>query len=316
MTSEKDWEARIAATLALPAQSHNLPQQVFDTALAVPRRHFRPLIQSFNDMREKKRFYLAMNDISGTETADIPTKDSQRQGLVSQLFSAFYDGSETIDGPGSNPYRAIMEKNYYPEGAVHLMLWELLECIENAQRGKCDLPTWYTANGPAYQTCESFVERFAAVLTALKESKASCCSLFKDASFAARVAWNPAKEYKRKQTNKDLNTQKNTIQELGHQFCKDLGIHRNSEGILQDKDGNMIPGKQRVPTTLFQRNSGRVKKRPHQSERAKVAQRLFATGRQSGLEQEPEPLEELHTSPTTLHGVSLSSGRADQSSAN
>jgi hypothetical protein len=39
----------------------------------------------------------------------------------------------------------------------------------------------------------------------------------------------------RKQTNKDLNSQKTTMQEVGQQFCKDLGIHRNSEGILLDK---------------------------------------------------------------------------------
>jgi hypothetical protein len=98
----------------------------FTSTLATARRDFRQVIKNYADMKEKKDEYLSMNNIEGTIIADIPADDSHRQGLVSQLFGAFYDGTNTIDGPESNPYRAIMEKDHYPEGAVHLALWGLL----------------------------------------------------------------------------------------------------------------------------------------------------------------------------------------------
>jgi hypothetical protein len=42
------------------------------------------------------------------------------------------------------------------------------ESIENAQRGKCELPAWYSTEGPIYQRYESFIDRFHAVVKALK----------------------------------------------------------------------------------------------------------------------------------------------------
>ncbi|KAI8631895.1 hypothetical protein F5Y19DRAFT_472782 [Xylariaceae sp. FL1651] len=247
-------------------QTYPVTMPAFDTTMEATQRHFRPLIRNYADLQVKQMVYLASNNVTGTALTDLPNNDDQRQDLVCRLFNAFYDGSDTLEEPESQQYRAIMTDDYYPEGAVHLALWKLLMCIEDAQRGVCSIPGYYTRNGPVYRHYPSFAERFADVEDALKESKAACRSLFTLFEFPARLAWNPPKEASRKHVNKVLNNQKNAVQAIGIQ------------------NGEKVEGKKNVMTRVFREKTNRIKKRGRQSERARVTNRLIPPGLVEGLE--------------------------------
>lgn len=94
------------------------------------------------------------------------------------------------------------------------MLTCVKECIEKAQRGICELPSWYGSSGPRYRHYDTFAARFNDVEQALrvrfksnqasetkltflcnKESKAACVSLFSIHLFPERLSWNPGKEH-------------------------------------------------------------------------------------------------------------------------
>ncbi|KAI0967192.1 hypothetical protein F4678DRAFT_465734 [Xylaria arbuscula] len=60
-------------------------------------------------------------------------------------------------------------------------------------------------------------------------------------SFAARLAWNPQREFKRKETNQHLNKAKSAFQAVGLVECKEKGLRPNKNGVLEDK-GDFVSG--------------------------------------------------------------------------
>ncbi|KAI2641264.1 hypothetical protein GGS21DRAFT_547592 [Xylaria nigripes] len=223
-----------------------LSAPAFESTLKTSNPVFRPLIKNFGDMDAKLDDYIASNNVENTIADHLSLTDHDRQNLIQRLFNAFYDDSNTIEPQDSQHHRYIYAQNHFTEGVVHMMLWKLLQNIEDAQEGMCNLPPWYTTGGPVYKQYPTFAARFKDIETALQ----------------------------RKQTNLTLNAQKNAVQTIGIQVCRDRGVTRNEDGDLQDKDGNKVAGKRFVPTALARTKNAGIKKR-RKSERAKVTSRLM-----------------------------------------
>ncbi|KAI1819806.1 hypothetical protein F4861DRAFT_543571 [Xylaria intraflava] len=261
-------------------QTQELYVPPFNDTLRVTHRVFRPVINGYEDMQAKLAEYIARNDVAETNTADVPQTNGERQALVQRLFVAVYDHQNTLEQPGSQHYRYIVNQDQYSEGEMHLMLWSLLKCIEEAQMGICTLPGWYTTEGPIYKSYPTFAERFGVVEGILKDSKSCCSSLFSSPNFAGRLAWNPTKEIKRKAVNHNLNQQKSAIQSLGMKYCRDKGLSRNANGEIQDEDGNTLEGqKSIIQTQVSTAMNATIKKRARPSERAQVTQKLVVHAR-------------------------------------
>jgi len=114
-------------------QSQALP--MFVHTMTTTRREFRPVITSYDDMRQKRALFLAQGNISGTNQDGMPRSDEERQELVNVLFNAFYNNVAIIETTESQVYRNIIVKNTYSEGAVHVALWRLLVWMSHTQRG-------------------------------------------------------------------------------------------------------------------------------------------------------------------------------------
>jgi hypothetical protein len=105
-------------------QSQALP--MFIHTMTTARREFRPVITSYDDMRQKQALFLAQGNISGSNQEGLPRSDEERQELVNVLFNAFYNSIDIIETTESQVYKNIIVKDTYSEGAVHVTLWRLL----------------------------------------------------------------------------------------------------------------------------------------------------------------------------------------------
>ncbi|KAI3330776.1 hypothetical protein F4824DRAFT_515243 [Ustulina deusta] len=296
------------------------PLHDFWSTLGAANSTYRPVLSSYRHAEQMRVELMARYNVPNTTTTDIPDLDLEGEEWVRLLHSAVYDFSQTLEAPGSQHYRNISRDDYYSEGVVHIMLWKVVHNIAEAQQGICSLPPWYTTDGPIYRPYPSFAERFREVELALRVSKACCCSLFSATEFAARLAWNPRKELKRKRTNQSINFTKNTVQAIGLQACKQQGISRNQDGELEDKassktillcDGNKVAGTKEVPTALALSLNYGFKKQGPLSDRAKVTSKLIGPDIKSDVEEEhtvinkyQDSSSETQTATTTLPGYS------------
>ncbi|KAI0424517.1 hypothetical protein F5Y09DRAFT_353353 [Xylaria sp. FL1042] len=267
----------------------------FTTTLGRVNINYRPILRNYQHAEEKWAELMGGYNVPNTITNDIPDINSEGGALVRSLYDAVYDLSQTLEAPESHQYESITNDNHYPEGVMHVMLWKVLHNIIEAQKGICSLAPWYTPDGPTYKAYPSFAERFRDVELALRVSKACCCSLFSSSDFAARLAWNPTKEYR------------TSLQSLAIQTCIEQGISRNKDGELEDKNGNKVLGKKKVLTEPAGQKTSGVKKRKRLPKRAKVTSRLTAQAMTQISEQETTPIDNYQDSPPEAHRTSTTS---------
>ncbi|KAI0967259.1 hypothetical protein F4678DRAFT_465798 [Xylaria arbuscula] len=197
----------------------NVALPEFSTTLEKANPNYRPVLRSYGHATLMRQRLIATYNIESTLAHDLPNIDTDGEIWIRLLHNAVHDLSKCLESSTSMHYKTIANGTHYSEGVMHLVLWELLQCIVEAQQGICKLPPWFTTEGPSYKTYSSFVERFNEVTATLKSSKACCCSLFAMPSFAARLAWNPQREFKRKETNQHLNKAKSAFQADGKKYA-------------------------------------------------------------------------------------------------
>ncbi|KAI1352469.1 hypothetical protein F5Y01DRAFT_313939 [Xylaria sp. FL0043] len=291
-----------------PSRNASLP--AFSTTVERVNRTYRPVLRDFQHAEEKWAELMSQGNIRDTIIRDIPDINSDGARLVGSLYRAVYDFSEAFEASNSQHCETLDKDDYYTEGLMHIMLWRLLYNIIQAQKGICSLAPWYTTGGPVYKAYPSFVERFRDVELALKKSKACCCSLFSSSDFAARLAWNPTKELRRKRSNHTTNSTKTSLQNLAIQTCIDQGISRNKDGELEDKasrgDGNKVLREKEIPTTPSSGKGDGIRKRRKIPRRVNIPSQVAAQAMAQITEQETAPVDdcpdsspEEHTTPAT-----------------
>ncbi|KAJ2981836.1 hypothetical protein NUW58_g6587 [Xylaria curta] len=256
-------------------------------------RVFVPRIHSYIDAVHIRAELIARGNVRGTVDDGMPRSDYERQALVGRLWDAMFDLSSPLEAEKAQHYKYINDRTHYRDDVVECNLWILVRAIECAQRGICEIPPWFTTDGPIYKPFDTFLERFEAVEEALKHSKSACCSLFSFSEFAARIAWNPFKELKRKQTNHHLNGEKTTIQAVGME------------------DGNKFAAKAQTPTPYALKTRRGLRKRAKPSARAQVTQKLSQPAVRKRLEKELEALEGESNSPGDSETLQASSNDDD-----
>ncbi|KAI0545332.1 hypothetical protein F4679DRAFT_599774 [Xylaria curta] len=247
-------------------------------------REFVPQVHGFTHAFQKRLELIATRNIPGERIPiDMPRNDNDRRFLVERLWNAMFNLVDVAEAPTSQHYKYMVDgpnskgeiEHHYPSDVVETMCWCLLWHVEEAEYGRCHVPYWFCTEGPTYKAYPSFNDRFHAVETALKESKSCCCSIFSFSDFSARLAWNPAKEHKRKGSNRTLNSVKNKIQTIGSHVMHESDVKVNDTGVLEDKasNGKQYVGKKKLEAAHTVENNG-VAKRTRRSKRSNLAQRL------------------------------------------
>ncbi|KAI0817020.1 hypothetical protein GGR55DRAFT_693331 [Xylaria sp. FL0064] len=291
-----------------PSRNPSLP--AFSATVERVNRTYRPVLRDHQHAEEKWAELISRGNIPGTIIGDVPDINLEGEPLVESLYRAVYDFSEAFEAPNSQHYESLSKDDFYTEGLMHFMLWRLLYNIIQAQKGICSLAPWYTTGGPVYKTYPSFAERFRDVELALKKSKACCCSLFSSSDFAARLAWNPTKELRRKRSNHTTNSTKTSLQNLAIQTCIDQGISRYKDGELEDKasrdDGNKVLREKKIPTPPSGGKGDGIRKRRKIPKRVNIPSQVAAQAMAQIAEQETAPVDdcpdsspEQHTTPAT-----------------
>lgn len=85
----------------------------------------------------------------------------------------------------------------------------------------------------------TFHDRFEAVTTTLRRSKAAVCSLL-ESDYMARLAAHPRREYRRKENNRSQNAERNAQVFVGRHAIGTGQVQVGTTGDLQDRDGNVV----------------------------------------------------------------------------
>ncbi|KAI0444343.1 hypothetical protein F4803DRAFT_549349 [Xylaria telfairii] len=281
---------------ALPAAS--------SVGMPGPKRILIPTIQSFDEaFRRQQELIATKNVTTNTSLTGMPVNNIQRQILVQRLWDALFNLDDVMETSNSQHWKYIADpltskmvregktqaEKHYPDEVVEAMAWTLLSRIEDAQRGVCHVPFWFSTDGPSYKAYPSFDERFHDVETGLRDSKACCCSIFSVGDFAARLAWNPEREIKRKGTNRVLNGIKNNIQTVGNQVIHEEDVKMSDAGVLVGVlSGKKYPGKKKLQAeqSSSANKSGGVNKRTAPGSKSELARRFSMPAVREKLEQE------------------------------
>lgn len=97
----------------------------------------------------------------------------------------------------------------------------------------------------------SFLDRFEAVATTLRRSKAAVCSLL-ESDYMARLAAHPRREYRRKENNRSQNAERNAQVFVGRHAIGTGQVQVGQTGDLQDRDGNVVAAAGTVHSGLIE----------------------------------------------------------------
>ncbi|KAI1123456.1 hypothetical protein F5Y10DRAFT_270104 [Nemania abortiva] len=231
-------QSPVGSNYKQPLHQAPLPNSITHSG---PRRSYVSSIRNYNEASQRRAAIISRNRVPVTSSVGLPKDDAERFRLAGMLFDAIYDISATLEEDTCLHYKYFMNDNRYPYEVVDVMCWRVLEHTEDAQRGRCHLPPWYTTAGPEYKAHASFNERFDCVMIALR----------------------------RKVTNKNLNRYKNLLTGIGRQCVVDNEVNGNENGQLEN--GAKYGVKAQAPTATARLLGGRVKKRtaiPSQRARA------------------------------------------------
>ncbi|KAI0164114.1 hypothetical protein GGR57DRAFT_498213 [Xylariaceae sp. FL1272] len=135
---------------------------------------------------------LARNVTPPLQPTDLPTQaDKERDAmaiLTAMIDQRFARSSEDTQA-GSALYDE--EKARFPLKALRIVAWILLEGVINAALGICTWLPWQDAEFPAHQQFAGYRPRLDWVINALRLKKDLVQSCFENASFPAKLSWNP-----------------------------------------------------------------------------------------------------------------------------
>ncbi|KAI1781327.1 hypothetical protein F4818DRAFT_436521 [Hypoxylon cercidicola] len=244
---------------------------------------FQGWIGSIQEYEDLKTQYLCIRDKTSTSdddddddnnnnnnnnnNNDFPKLDHDQKQLVRGIVEAalYLDLKKIYEPRTSQSVNKIQERRY-TDFEWELVAWPLLFSINEAQRGKCQLPNYLGSNMLARDEYKTFTERYEAVLLALRSSKDVAVSLFKDDMFLHRLAWAPRKELAIKVRNRSANDVKNNQNKVGLRTAIQNRVMRNDEGDLVDSSGNFY-GHTTKRTALLDETIAATKKRRRNSER-------------------------------------------------
>ncbi|KAI1213567.1 uncharacterized protein F4807DRAFT_456911 [Annulohypoxylon truncatum] len=209
---------------------------------------FQSWIQNIDDFHEVNKNYLQMHKRPGYDHSEFPSDPKRQQELVKVLFEAAQDCSNIFEPEGSKILKRIQQK-YYADFEFELVLWPLLMSIRDAQAGKCNIPNYNCSRVSQYNVYGSFTERFDVVYDALKSSKDTVASLFKDDNFKHRLAWRPKSELKKKAENRKIHNQYVHIP-IGAHTTLQNDIKATTNGELVDRKGQTHGSMKKRTATL------------------------------------------------------------------
>ncbi|KAI1375776.1 hypothetical protein F4677DRAFT_445938 [Hypoxylon crocopeplum] len=159
-------------------------------------------IRSIDDHEKAMKEYFALNDCQQGNCTDFPTSNERQRRLIKTLFEAALDTSQAYEPLNAHSVKRI-QRGAFTDVEYELVLWPLLISIRESQKGHCQLAHYKNGkNGKNPNVYLTFTERFDAVMDALRSSKDLVLSLFKDATYAHRLAWRPEAELRSKVTNR------------------------------------------------------------------------------------------------------------------
>lgn len=117
----------------------------------------------------------------------------------------------------------------------------------------------------------TFRERFEAVATTLRRSKAAVCSLL-ESDYMARLAAHPRREYRRKENNRSQNAERNAQVFVGRHAIGTGQVQVGSTGDLQDREGNVVAAAGALHDSLIEqtRKLGEMSRKDTAAKRARL----------------------------------------------
>ncbi|CAK7265688.1 hypothetical protein SEPCBS119000_001645 [Sporothrix epigloea] len=122
---------------------------------------------------------------------------------------------------------------------VEMLCWEILYTIRDVDRGQLPFLSWSGRDWGWDAQFSTFRDRFEAVATTLRRSKAAVCSLL-ESDYMARLAAHPRRELRRKQNNRSQNAERNAQVFIGRHAIGTGQVQVGATGDLQDRDGNVV----------------------------------------------------------------------------
>ncbi|KAL1897152.1 hypothetical protein Sste5346_004357 [Sporothrix stenoceras] len=155
---------------------------------------------------------------------------------------------------------------------VEMLSWEILYTIRDVDRGQVPFMHWSGRDWGWDSQFATFLERFEAVATTLRRSKAAVCSLL-ESDYMARLAAHPRREYRRKENNRSQNAERNAQVFVGRHAIGTGQVQVGQTGDLQDRDGNVVAAAGTVHSGLIEqtRKLGEMSsRRDSAAKRAKI----------------------------------------------
>ncbi|OTA60699.1 hypothetical protein K449DRAFT_435094 [Hypoxylon sp. EC38] len=220
---------------------------------------YQGFIEDEADFERVKREYLSRHDVAKEEVTDFPRSADQQRQLIKAMFEAARDCSNTYEPSGIQSVKRV-QSNAFTDLELELVLWPLLISARSAQEGRCRLPRYVSSRASQYNDYGSFMERFSAIVDALRLSKALVLSLFKDATFIDRLAWRPKHELDLKVANRKVNDDRDARLTVALQVADREGIQKDENGRLVDSNGQFY-GNAKKRTAVFEDKLAQPKKR-------------------------------------------------------
>ncbi|KAL7626474.1 hypothetical protein AAE478_003246 [Parahypoxylon ruwenzoriense] len=235
-------------------------------------RDYQGFIRGIDDYERIMDQYLHTHDVEGGPCTDFPADPEGQRHLVKVLLEASCNCTYVYEPENGQSVKRVQDGSY-TDLELELISWKLLMAVRDAQEGRCKLPRYMTCKIPKYVEYGSFNDRFNQVLRAVRCSKDVVASLFKDALFIHRLAWQPEAELKTKARNRTLNEDRDLQNSIGIRATIRDGIKKDQNGNLVDANGQFY-GSARKRSAALEADISRVKKRPRNAIRKRFADQV------------------------------------------
>ncbi|KIH92639.1 hypothetical protein SPBR_02358 [Sporothrix brasiliensis 5110] len=273
-------------------------------------------ILNMNGILEKKR-PLSLKSSSSDDSGDDGDVDSSTPA-TSRKRSATErdeDGGNTKDAAEANTPQMKMvspKKPVPPQKEtisvskvkglnrieVEMLSWEILYAIRDIDRGQLPFMNWSGRDWSWDSQFTSFNDRFEAVATTLRRSKAAVCSLL-ESDYMARLVAHPRREYRRKENNRSQNAERNAQVFVGRHAIGTGQVQVGSSGDLRDRDGNVVAAAGTAHSGLIEqtRKLGEMSRRSHAAKKAKTTAGNATTSLENDTAGEPSGTAAANGSP-------------------
>ncbi|CAK7216295.1 hypothetical protein SEUCBS140593_002821 [Sporothrix eucalyptigena] len=259
-------------------------------------------IMNMDDILEKKRPILLKKSANKEEShKEVPSIPESRKRTAlerdedendNDSFSSQYSGEGgENDSVNSQPVQtdnatntadkpketiSVVKVKSLSRIEVEMLCWEILHTIRDVDRGQLPFMSWSGRDWGWDSQFSTFHERFEAVATTLRRSKAAVCSLL-ESDYMARLAAHPRREYRRKENNRSQNAERNAQVFVGRHAIGTGQVQVGMTGDLQDRDGNVVAAAGTVHNGLIEqtRKLGEIGRRDAAAKKAKLAATTF-----------------------------------------